>query len=330
MKRTYKYSLDEGFSAVNQPQQTFSYLIRNAEQMHWQSTDNQISEQIFDGRYAYLYYYEYWINEAMDLQVEITMNDLHLIYPQLSTGHIYGKRMDQSFTFELSEAKGAYFYLAKGIYNLHLPVGHHILIGFIVDAGMFRPPVLQQFSFIRHLIQAKKEHSAATLKSADFRVGPLTIKYLRILFSKLNPNTLNNEHILLRYLIFLVHLSRFKLIEVEDPILPLPQKAKDLLEVIVFHEGAKTRIHEIAQVLGVDTASLSRQYHQFYGISMQNERNMRLLAFVQLTIVEHDKLGATADETGFSGPSELNRFVKKLTGKTASQFKAEIEKNLKR
>ncbi|MGE8300782.1 MAG: hypothetical protein ACN6OW_14485, partial [Sphingobacterium paramultivorum] len=125
MKRTYKFSLNEGFSAVKQPQQTISYPIRNAEQMHWQSTDNQISEQIFDGRYAYLYYYEYWINEAMDLQVEMTMNDLHLIYPQLSTGHIYGKRMDQSFTFELSEAKGAYFYLAKGIYNLHLPVGHH-------------------------------------------------------------------------------------------------------------------------------------------------------------------------------------------------------------
>ena len=329
MKRTYKFSLNEDFSVVKQPQQTFSYPIRNAEQMHWQSAHNQISEQTFDGRYGYLYYYEYRIQKAMDLPVEIMMSDLHLIYPQLSTGTIYGKRMDQSFTFELSEAKGAYFYLAKGIYNLHLPVGHHILIGFIVDAGMFRPPALQQFSFIRHLIQAKKEQSAATLKSADFRVGPLTIKYLRILFSKLNPNTLNNEHILLRYLIFLVHLSRFKLIEVEDPILPLPQKAKELLEVIVFHEGAKTRIHEIAQVLAVDPANLSRQYHQFYGISMQYERNMRLLDFVQLTIVEYDKLGATADETGFSGPSELNRFIKKLTGKTASQFKAEIEKNLK-
>ncbi|WP_454879781.1 helix-turn-helix domain-containing protein [Sphingobacterium detergens] len=324
MKRPYNLTFSEDFSAINDPRKKVSFPIRNAKEMHWQSARNLISEQTFDGRYAYLYYYEYWISEAMDLPVEIIMPDLHLIYPLLNEVHISGKRIDQEFTFELSPAEGAYFYLAAGQYQLRLPVGHHILVGFVVDAGMFRPPAIAHFAFIKHLVQAKKEGSLTTLKSIGFRIGPITIKYLCILFGILNPNTLNNEHILLKHLIFLVDLSRFKLLHT-DSAQPIAKQIRQLLEIMILQRGAQALIKEIAQVFLTAPEQLSREYQKFHGLSIQDDRNKLLLEHIQQLIVEHDKVGTTAHEVGFSGPSEMNRFIKKMTGLTSSQFKQQAE-----
>lgn len=330
MKRPYKLTFSADFSAITYPQKTVSYSIRNAKEMHWQSARNQISEQTFDGRYAYLYYYEYWISEAMELPVEIIMHDLHLIYPLSNEVRIFGKRIDQEFTFELSPAEGAYFYLATGRYQLQLPVGHHILVGFVIDAGMFRPPAIQHFPFLKNLVQAKKEGAPMTLKSADFRVGPITIKYLCILFSILNPNTLNNEHILLKHLIFLVDLSRFKLLHAPNSAQPLAKQIRQLLEIMILQRGAQALIKEIAEVFLTAPEQLSREYQKFHRLSIQDDRNKLLLEHIQQRIVEHDKLGTTAHEVGFSGPSEMNRFIRKMTGLTSSQFKQQAEQKFKR
>lgn len=330
MKRPYHLTFSEDFSVINHPRKKVSFSIRNAKEKHWQSAGNQISEQTFDGRYAYLYYYEYWISEAMDLPIEIIMPDLHLIYPLLNEVLISGKRMDQEFTFELSPAEGAYFYLAAGQYQLYLPVGHHILVGFVVDAGMFRPPAIAHFPFIKHLVQAKKDGSLTTLKSAGFRVGPITIKYLCILFSILNPNTLNNEHILLKHLIFLVDLSRFKLLHTTDSAQPLAKRIRQLLEIMILQRGAQALIKEIAQVFLIAPEQLSREYQKFHGLSIRDDRNKLLLEHIQQLIVEHDKVGTTAHEVGFSGPSEMNRFIQKMTGLTSSQFKQQEEQKFKR
>lgn len=330
MKRPYNLTFSEDLSAINDPRKKVSFSIRNAKEMHWQSARNQISEQTFDGRYAYLYYYEYWISEAIDLTIEIIMPDLHLIYPLLNEVHISGKRIDQEFTFELSPAEGAYFYLAAGQYQLRLPVGHHILVGFVVDAGMFRPPAIQHFPFIKHLVQAKKVGSLTTLKSMGFRIGPITIKYLCILFSILNPNTLNNEHILLKHLIFLVDLSRFKLLDASDSAQPVAKRIRQLLEIMILQRGAQALIKEIAQVFLKAPEQLSREYQKFYGLNIQDDRNSLLLEHIERLIVEHDKVGTTAHEAGFSGPSEMNRFIKKMTGLTSSQFKQQAEQKFKR
>lgn len=326
MKRPYTFTLNEDFKPVEAPSQPLSYPIRNAQEKDWKSPSNQISEQVFDGRFAYLYYYEYWISEAMDIPIDISMHDLHLIYPLLSDQSIYCKRIDVDFTFELTPGRGAYFYLAKGMYNLHLPVGHHILVGIILDAGMFRPPAIRHFDFISHLVRAKKEHACHTEKSVDFRVGITTLKYLRILFSRLNPNTLNNEYILLKHLIFLVELSRFKLLHgaAED----LVNQARQLLEIMIVQQGAQTHLQEIALILHTALEYLSREHQKKYHQTLYSYRHELLLNLIEQVIVENDKLIATAEQTGFSGPNEMNRFIRQHTGLTASQFKQQAEQKL--
>lgn len=324
MIKPYTFSLGPDYSLVSCPRQAITFPIRHAQPQHWESPHNQVSEQTFDGRFAYLYYYEYWIREALDIPIEIILEDLHLIYPLFSQQTIFAKQADEDFVIEIPPGHGSYFYLARGQYSLHLPVGHHILVGFVVDAGMFRPPALQHFRFLIPLIQAKKERSPYPIKSIGFRVGSGTVDYLRLIFSRLNPHILDNEHILLKHLIFLINLSRFKLLE-QPSNLPLPEQARQLLELLIVHEGAKARLMEIAKLLRTDHASLSRNYHAYHGISMRDDRNRLLLQHIGLLLAENEKQAAAAEQAGFSGISEMNRFIRRMSGMTTGQYKKYIQ-----
>jgi AraC-like DNA-binding protein len=324
MIKSYTFSLGGDYKIVSCPRQAITFPIRHAQQQHWESPHNQVSEQTFDGRFAYLYSYEYWIKEAMDIPIEITLEDLHLIYPLFSQQTIFAKQAEADFVVEILPNHGSYFYLPRGQYNLHLPVGHHILIGFVIDAGMFRPPALQHFRFLAPLIQAQKERSPFPIKSVGFRVGSTTTEYLQLVFSRLNPYMLDNEYILLKHLIFLVNLSRFKLLEQESN-LPLPEQARQLLELSIVQEGAQARLKDIAKALRIAHAALSRKYHAYHGVSMLADRNKLLLQHIGQLLIENEKQAVTAELAGFAGVSEMNRFICRMSGMTTAQYKKHIE-----
>lgn len=330
MKSPYELTLTEEFAHTDHPRHAVSHPIRHAQQRHWQSPVNQISEQLFDGRYAFLYYYEAWISDPITVHFDVSMHDLHLTYPLLNGPRIEGKRHDHPFDFALLPGQGCYFYLPTGNYTLQLPVGQHILIGFVVDAGMFRPPAIHSFAFIQHLVRAKKEGSPFPLCAVVFRVDPITVKYLLLLFAQLNPNTLDNEQLLLQHLIFLINLSRLNFLEEFGPAQHLADRAQQALEQLITHVGAQTQIQEVAQILGTSPANLSREYHRHRGIRIQDERNRLLLLQIEKIILLHDKQATVAYHIGFSGPSELNRFIRKISGMNTSQFKAYTQQKLHR
>ena len=324
MIKPYTFNLGSDYKIVSCPTQAITFPIRHAQQQHWESPRNRVSEQTFDGRFAYLYSYEYWIEEAMDIAIEIRLEDLHLIYPLFSQQTIFAKQEAADFVVEILPSHGSYFYLPPGQYNLHLPVGHHILIGFVIDAGMFRPPALQHFRFLVPLLRARKERSPFPVQSIRFRVGSITIKYLQLIFSRLNPYILDNECILLKHLIFLVNLSRFKLLE-QDSDIPLPEQARQLLELFIVQEGAHARLKDIAKALRIAHATLSRKYHVYHGVSMRADRNRLLLQHIGQLLIENEKQAATAELAGFGGVSEMNRFICRMSGMTTAEYKKHIE-----
>jgi hypothetical protein len=63
MERSYDFTLPQEYQLAGQSKHELSYSIRNAQERHWISPYNCISEQTFDGRYGYLYYYEFWMEE---------------------------------------------------------------------------------------------------------------------------------------------------------------------------------------------------------------------------------------------------------------------------
>ncbi|KKO89697.1 hypothetical protein AAW12_19035 [Sphingobacterium sp. Ag1] len=323
MKRSYDFTLPREYEPVTSPLQRLTYPIRNAQERHWVSPTNCISEQIFDGRYGYLYYYEFWMERQETIPVYTAQGDLHLTYPLLSGSPLQQYHCTQDFAMDFVEGRGAYLYLAKGEYQLRVPKGHHILVGFILDAGLFRPPSNRHFSFLQHLVSAKKERSPRSDTSITFAVDEVTKRHLQLLFSKINPHILDNEHTLLKHLIFLIQLSRFKL-HTDHQERPIDQ-ARNLLEIMIVHQGAKARLSDIAEVLLKSRDHINEEHKKQYDCTFHDYRNQLLLALIASVIVGNDKLATTAEECGFSSINELHKFVKSQTGLTPLTFKHQQE-----
>lgn len=319
MKRSYDFSLPQEYQSVDLPSDSISYPIRNAHVRQWKSSGNRIIEQVFDGRYGYLYYYEFWMEHEETIPIYTLLGDLHLTYPLLSNSPLRQRHSRQDFAIDFVEGRGAYLYLAKGAYNLTIPKGHHILVGFILDAGLFRPPANRHFSFLQHLVQAKKNQSSQSDKSITFRVGDVTKRQLQLLFSKINPNILDNEHMILKQLIFLIQLSRFKISE--DGKEKLIDQARNLLQMMVLHQGAQVRLSDIAKVLSKSRDYINEEHKKTYGCTFHDYRNQMLLEYIASIIVGNEKLATTAEECGFSSVIELNKFIKNQTGLTPLSFK---------
>jgi|GEM_PF-205039 len=327
MERSYDFTLPEEYQLAELPKYELSYSIRNARLRHWLSPCNCISEQAFDGRYGYLYYYEFWMEREETIPVYCQLGDLHLTYSLQSDSPIQQRHDQHHFVMDFVEGRGAYLYLAKGKYTITVPKGHHILVGFILDAGLFRPPANRRFKFLQHLVNAKKAQSSQSDKSITFRVGDVTKRQLQLLFSKLNPNILDNEHILLKHLIFLIQLSRFKLLDEQQLQERLIDQARNLLQITILHQGAKTRLAAIADILLVTRAFINTEHKKYYSCKFHSYRNQLLLDLIASIIVGNEKLATTAEECGFSSINELNKFVKNQTGLTAFNFKQQQQSN---
>ncbi|WP_454881498.1 helix-turn-helix domain-containing protein [Sphingobacterium detergens] len=325
MERSYDFTLPQEYQLAVRPKHELGYSIRNAQERHWVSPYNCICEQTFDGRYGYLYYYEFWMAEEETIPVYTALGDLHLTYCLQSASPIRQHHYTQDFVIDFFEGRGAYLYLAKGEYSITVPKGHHILVGFILDAGLFRPPANRHFNFLQHLVIARKEQSSRADKSVTFRVGEVTRRQLQQLFGKINPNILDNEHMLLKHLIFLIQLSRFKLLG--DHQEKLADQARNLLQITILHQGAKTRLSDIAKVLLVSRDHINAEHKKHYGCKFHDYRNQLLLDLVASIIVGNEKLATTAEECGFSSINELNKFVKRRIGLTAFTFKQQQESN---
>jgi len=323
MERSYDFTLPQEYQSVDAMSDSISFPVRNAQVRQWKSSGNRIIEQVFDGRYGYLYYYEFWMECKETIPINTSLGDLHLTYPLLSGSPLRQNHRAQDFAVDFVEGRGAYLYLAKGAYNLTIPKGHHILVGFILDAGLFRAPANRHFSFLQHLVHAKKNQSPQSDKSITFRVGDVTKRQLRLLFSKINPNILDNEHMILKHLIFLIQLSRFKISE--DGKEKLIDQARNLLQIMVLHQGAQVRLSDIAKVLSKSRDYINEEHKKTYGSTFRDYRNQLLLNHIASIIAGNEKLATTAEECGFSSNTELHKFIKNQTGLTPLIFKRQQE-----
>lgn len=331
MEKSYFLRMDSSYRTIDKLPKNLSYPIQHAEQQYWQSPHNLVGEQTFDGRYGYLYYYECWITQAERFTVETLRGDLHLLYSLHLGTTLRAVGQSTDFVYDLARESGRYIYFPKGEYEFHFSVGHHLIIGFILDAGLFRPPANRLLHFIAPLVEAKRANSPLPIKTADFRANGSTLSHLLQLFTKINPYTLQTEHILLRYLIFLIDLSRFKFPDKTAPDQHLLiHDARSLLESFIQQQGARATIKTIAEELQCPATVLSRAHRKIFGCSFQTYRNQLLLDLIEQVILQHDKQAVTAYETGFAGPSEMNRFIRQFTGMTAAQFKDDVLQRLHR
>lgn len=159
-----------------------TYPVKNAVQQSWTSVIGNIHEQTFDGRYAYLYYYEFELSTPISINIARKKGDLHLLYPLQNEGmELSYQSESDDIPIELQQ-EGLFIYTPKGHYNLRIPPGHHILIGFIIDAGLIRKPASRAYAHIVPLVDAKRSKGKAPLCSASFPIGPLTRRALQHIY----------------------------------------------------------------------------------------------------------------------------------------------------
>lgn len=303
-----------------------THPIKNSEQTGWISPTGSICQQTFDGRYAYLYYYEYDLKEPITIAIQRKKGDLHLLYPLQNEG------MDLCFCQESGDIpleihqEGSYIYSPRGHYKLDVAAGKHILIGFIIDAGLIRKPASRAYEFIVPLVEAKRSKAKEPLYSASFAIGPLTRRALDNIYGLLNPKELTNEFELLRLVIYLIQLSRLKLLLVEErEQMQEPDRlilhARSLLKASIKTFGAKVLLSDIAESLEVSLDKLSLIHKQYYQCNLQQYRNDLLLKQVIRAIKTYDRMIEAALYCGFAGIPEMSRFVKKQTGHPPSYFR---------
>jgi AraC-like DNA-binding protein len=303
-----------------------TYPVKNAAQQSWVSAIGSIHEQTFDGRYAYLYYYEFDLIAPISISITRKKGDLHLLYPLQNEGMSWSYQCKSGDISLVLEQESFYIYTPKGHYDLQVPTGRHILIGFIIDAGLIRSPASRAYTFVVPLVEAKRGKAKAPMQSASFPIGPLTRRALKNIYGLLNPKELTNEYELLRFVIYLIQLSRFKLLlAAEKEQLNQPKElirhARELLEVNIQTFGARALLSDIAELLKVPVGTLSRAHKQYYHTSFLKYRNELLVKHVIKTIKAHDRMIEAAINSGFAGIPEMNRFLKGQTGQSSRFFK---------
>lgn len=327
MRRTIILNQPPGVREIAQSDLRVTYPIRHADTKYWTYRDNRYAIQTFDGRYAYIYYYEFWISTAMSLSFTSEAPDLYLCYPLVSNGeHPLVLHEDNGqWSVHFQQDRACYLYLPETEMTVKLPVGHHIIIGITLDAGLFRPNLERSFEFVMPLVYAKRRGDRKPLQSIDFKIGPLTRTEILNLFSKINPKVMENEYVLVHHQIYLITLSRLKIItettEINNTV-TLVDQARAYLQLAVSKFGAKALIGDIVKSLQVDRNQLARLHQEFYGCRLHTYRNQLLLERIIRQLEDYPQQIATlADQLNFAGHSELNRFFRKMTGQSISQFK---------
>ena len=263
----------------------------------------------------------------MSLSFTSEAPDLYLCYPLVSNGEhpLVLHEINGPLTLHFQQDRACYLYLPEIEMTIELPVGHHIIIGITLDAGLFRPHLERSFEFVMPLVYAKRAADPVPLQSSDFKIGPLTRTEILNLFSQINPRNMENEYLLVHHQIYLITLSRLKIISETTKInttIALVDQARAYLELAVNKFGAKALIKDIVKSLQVEHNQLARLHQEYYGCRLHAYRNQLLLERIIRQLEDYPQQIATlAEKLNFAGHSELNRFFKKLTGKSISHFK---------
>lgn len=303
--------------------------IRHAEKQHYRKLSDWAITQEFDGKHGYLYGYDLQLEQAMTITVRVDMGDLHVIYVVEGNADILIHDAAANIVCTLTAGRARYLYIPPGDYQVELSRGQHQIFGFYFDGGIFRNGNERSFRFLHEIIAGYRNRSANLLHSIDFPVGPQTLRCIQHCCCNLKKGDLDNEAFVLTELTRLMQLSKEKVFteyeQTSDPEL-LIHRCRQLLAKGIAYQGNKAHIKLIAPQLGARYEYLNRLHKQFYGEKLSDYRNSLLVKHVETLLVGSFSLWEVAIQSGFHGPSELNRFFKKHRGMTLAQYRRSIGK----
>ncbi|NGM66024.1 AraC family transcriptional regulator [Sphingobacterium sp. SGR-19] len=303
--------------------------IRYADTQYYAKEENWAIAQEFDGKHGYLFSYDLHLEETVTIPVQVDMGDLYVLYVVEGDNDILVQDVADDLVCTLAPGRARYLYVPPGDYRVELSAGGYQVFGFYFDGGIFRDGNDRSFRFLHEAIAAYRNKATHLVYSIDFLVGPKTLLHIDHLCNNLRKGDLDNEAFVLTELTRLMQLSKEKVFteyeQTSDPEL-LIQRYRQLLAKDIAYEGNKAQIKLIATQLDIRYEYLNRIHKQFHGKNLRDYRNSLLVTHVETLLAGPFSLWEVAIQSGFHGPSELNRFFKKHRGMTLAQYRRSIEK----
>lgn len=303
--------------------------IRHADTQYYAKEGNWAIAQEFDGKHGYLFSYDLHLEEAAVIPVRVDMGDLYVLYVVEGDTDILVRDAADDLVCTLAPGRARYLYVPPGDYQVELSAGGFQVFGFYFDGGIFRDGNERNFRFLHEVIAAYRSQATHLVYSIDFLVGPKTLLHIDHLCNNLRKGDLDNEAFVLTELTRLMQLSKEKVFteyeQTSDPEL-LIHRCRQLLAKGITYQGNKVQIKLIAPQLRARHEYLNRLHKQFYGEKLSDYRNSLLVKHVETLLAGPFSLWEVAIQSGFHGPSELNRFFKKHRGMTLARYRRSIEK----
>ncbi|WP_165384613.1 AraC family transcriptional regulator [Sphingobacterium corticibacterium] len=301
--------------------------IRHADTQYYVNRSDWAITQEFDGKHGYLYSYDLYFEQPVNVPAHVDIGDLYVIYVLDGNNDILLRDLSADSVCTHSPQRARYLYIPPGDYQFELTAGRHQVFGFYFDGGIFRDGNERSFHFLHDVIAGYRSQSAKLVHSVDFFIGPQTVRCIQYCCHHLKKGDLDNEAFILRELTRLMQLSKEKVYneyeQTSDPEL-LIHRCRQLLAKEIAYQGNKTQIKLIAPQLRARYEYLNRLHKQFYGEKLSDYRNRLLVKHVETLLIGPFSLWEVALQSGFHGPSELNRFFKRHRGITLAEYRRSI------
>ncbi|MDR2274912.1 MAG: helix-turn-helix transcriptional regulator [Sphingobacterium sp.] len=279
--------------------------------------------QSFDGLLGYLNILDLQTTAAQHIPLTISRADLHIFYFLQGQSTLMIRDLHEQQTYTLAAARGRYFYLPAGNYEIQVQAGDLTLLNFYFRCSIFRDGNERPFRFLHPLIEAYRQESPLCCSSIDFRVGPRTISRLRYLCQQLKKADFDNDQFIYHELTELIKLSRDKIFEEYEQRLGSSEEALDIyreMQRLIQLKGQEFRIEELCDIFSKTKQYLGRIFKKKFKQSLQDTRKQLLIERIKEQIVLQQSITETAYTCGFNNLYHFSTFFKNELGMSPSEY----------
>ncbi|WP_398452128.1 helix-turn-helix domain-containing protein [Sphingobacterium thalpophilum] len=325
MKKNTNFKLDglfEKFTECLPPLEPQIHLA-SVQPTAYGSERGHVLQQSFDGLVGFINCFDFDLQTSTVIPVEISGNDLHMLYFLDGTRPITLCDKGSGSTYRLNPHRGCFLYLPKGDYALHVPPGRSCIFNFYFRGSIFRDGNERPFSHLHELISDFRQGSDRSRSSIDFKVGDRTRLLIKTIMTNIKKGDLDSEDNILWGIKKLIKLSKEKVFDEYEKISASQLKAKAAHELIrhtVSVYGQDFKLDDIVAQLGISMDYLHEVIQQYYGESPQEMKQTLVLDLAKKYVIDGLQTDQIAYELGYSSPSSFCRFFKREAGMTVTEF----------
>lgn len=297
--------------------------LQDSEVKIFQKHDELAFEQEFDGRYGYLYLYEFRLKDTICCPLRVDIADIHVLYVLSGKDQVCLLDKDFLLICNILPGRARYFHLPIGEYYVSIPKENTEFFGFYFDGQIFRDGNEQPYNFLSDLLQDYRSKAQHATYSIDFQIGPQAQQFITYFIKHLKKEQLDTEHFILEGIIQFLFLAKDDINNEYDHISYSEQLAQQAHRLVAWHveqSGQNFNLSSIAALLNRSQAYINTVHKKHYHETLEAFKNKLVLVKAKRYLMQGLPVKNTAYLCEFNTPSIFCKFFKRMTGQTTSTF----------